>query len=270
MQIVYDAQEFIPGLPSDPWRRAAYASMEAEYIGQVDAVITVSDSLGDLLFDSYGVRAGIVMNAPERAPVLGTTPVREVVGLDPDQQLLVFVGGLAPDRGAEVLLEAMPPLAPTVHLVFVTNAVGGYCDTLVGEAERLGIGDRVHFAPFVDPEAVTGYIASADASIIPLSRDVVNYEVALPNKLFQSIQAGVPVVVSDNPEMARFVPAYGIGTVFAGGDSTSLAAGIAEVLGNREQYLVRLSDEEMLTELSWEHQSEVLIEIYNAMGVTAE
>jgi glycosyltransferase involved in cell wall biosynthesis len=269
MRVVYDAQEFIPGLPSDPWRRAAYTSLEEEYIGGADAVITVSESLGDLLFDRYAIRPGIVMNAPERSDPVPATPLREVIGLSPEDQLLVFVGGLAPDRGAEVLLAALPPLPESVHLVFVTNAVGGYREILESEAHRLGIGNRVHFAPFVEPEAVTSYIASADASIIPLSRDVINYEVALPNKLFQSIQAGVPVVVSDNPEMARFVPAHGVGTVFAGEDAASLTAGILQVLENRETYLANLADEEMLDALSWERQSEVLIGTYDSVGVRA-
>ena len=267
MKVVYDAQEFIPGLPSDPWRRAAYASLEAEYIGGADATVTVSDSLGDLLFDRYGVRPTIVMNAPEAGIDAVVTPLREVVGLGDDATLACYVGGLAPDRGAEILLAGLALMPSQVHLVFVTNAVGGYRDALASQASAAGLADRVHFAPFVEPEAVSSYISSADLTIIPLSRDVLNYEVALPNKLFQSVHAAVPVVVSDNPEMARFVEHYGLGAVFNGGDPSSLAHAVSDVIDQRSQLIERLREPELLMTLSWERQAAILTETYRSVGV---
>lgn len=261
--IVYDAQEFIPGLPSDPWRRAAYTTLEEEYIRHADAVVTVSEGLGELLHDRYGVTTTIVMNAPNREPVPDVEPLREVVGLGPDDVLVSFVGGLAPDRGADVSIAALEHLPDDTHLVFVTNAVGGYRDELVAQAEVLGVGSRVHFAPFVAPEAVTAYIASSTLSLIALSRDVINYEIALPNKLFQALHAGVPVVVSDNPEMQRFVETHGVGEVYAGGDAASLAAGVRRARGRLTEFEPRLADRDLLTALSWERQAEVLSTLYS-------
>jgi len=263
--IVYDAQEFIPGLPSDPWRRAAYSSLEEEYIHHVDAVVTVSQGLSDLLAKHYGVESAIVMNAPNRAPAAEVESLRSVIGLDADAKLLSFVGGLAPDRGADVVMSALPILPDDVHVAFVTNAVGGYLDELVAMAESLEVSGRVHFAPFVAPEAVSAYISSSDLSVIALSRDVINYEIALPNKLFQAIHAGVPVVVSDNPEMKRFVEEHGVGVVCAGGDVESLAAGVARALDCRQDFASRLADPELLDLLSWERQSDVLLAVYEQL-----
>jgi len=260
--IVYDAQEFIPGLPSDPWRRAAYMSLEAEYIRHADAIVTVSDGLSELLEDRYGVTSSIVMNAPNREPAADVVPLRSIVGLRDDDVLLSFVGGLAPDRGADVLIKALECLSSDVHVVFVTNAVGGYCDELVELAAGLGVGERVHFAPFVEPEAVTAYISSSSLSVIALSRDVINYEIALPNKLFQAVHAGLPVVVSDNPEMKRFVETHGVGEVYAGGDAASLAAGVERAVSRMRDFAPRLADHDLLDRFSWERQAEILLSVY--------
>ena len=261
--IVYDAQEFIPGLPSDPWRRAAYTTLEEEYIRHADAVVTVSEGLGELLRDRYGVTTTIVMNAPNLEPAPGVEPLRDVVGLGPDDVLVSFVGGLAPDRGADVSIAALEYLPDDTHLVFVTNAVSGYRDELVAQAEELGVGSRVHFAPFVAPEAVTAYISSSTLSVIALSRDVINYEIALPNKLFQALHAEVPVVVSDNPEMKRFVETHGVGEVFVGGDAASLAAGVRLVSGRLTEFKPRLANRDLRLALSWERQAEVLLALYS-------
>ena len=181
--------------------------------------------------------------------------------------LVVYVGGLAPDRGAETLLNSIAEWPTDAILVFVTNSHGDYADHVRSELERQGLSSRVRFAPFVDPEAVVSYIESADVSVIPLSRDVINYEVALPNKLFQSIHAGVPVVVSDNPEMSRFVTEWGIGEVFESGDSHSLAAAINKVLSERDRYVAPMQEPSLLDELSWERQADNLIKTYASIGV---
>lgn len=267
MAIVYDAQEFIPGLPSNPRRRAAYTDLEEEYVGRVDAIVTVSESLADLIESRYAVRPAIVLNAHDPTRATSATPLRAVAGAPESASLVVYVGGLAPDRGAETLLNSIAEWPTDAILVFVTNSHGGYADHVRSELERQGLSSRVRFAPFVDPEAVVSYIESADVSVIPLSRDVINYEVALPNKLFQSIHAGVPVVVSDNPEMSRFVTEWGIGEVFESGDSHSLAAAINKVLSERDRYVAPMQEPSLLDELSWERQANNLMKTYASIGV---
>lgn len=267
MRVVYDAHEHVPGLPIEPRKRAGYVDLEREYVPEVDAVVTVSPGLIRLVAERFGMEAALVLNAPDPGTFEETTPLRSVVDLTDDVDLAVYVGGLAAHRGAEDLVEALSLLPPTTHLVFVTNAVGGYVDTLRAHAAALGVGDRLHLAPYVAPEAVVAYIASADVSVIPLSREVANYEVALPNKLFQSIHAGVPVAVSDNPDMAAFVTEHGIGEVFAGGDPASMAAAIASVLADRASYRSRASAPTLVDETAWPTQVERLVATYERLGV---
>lgn len=270
LRVVYDAHEYVAGLPIDARRRKAYQDLEREYIGQVDAVVTVSPGLAGLLLQDYGLAARVVTNAPDASTAETTTPLRHVVGIPEDHRIAVYVGGIAPHRGAEMLIEAMNSVPPDVHLVFVAASGSSYIEGLVALAERTGVGNRVHLAPYVAPEAVVSYIQSADVSIIPLSRAIPNYEIALPNKLFQSVQAGVPVVVSDNPEMGEYVQRTGIGEVFAGGNEADLVRALTKVLENPDPYRSALSDRDLQRTTSWGEQSQVLTDLYRSLGVGPE
>jgi len=267
MRVVYDAHEYVPGLPIDSRRRNAYTDLEEEYFKRADAAITVSDGLADLLESRFGTRPAVVMNTADPDPTIEIESVRDVAGVQSTSPLVIYIGGVAPHRGAEELIEAISHLDSTSHLVFVSNSTTGYVADLLRDGEKRGLGTRIHVVPYVAPEAVVGYIRSADVSVVPLSRQYMNYEIALPNKLFQSIQAGVPVVVSDNPEMKRFVAQHKVGEVFPGGDAVALAKAINTVLESPERYTEALHDPGLREMISWSHQVKTVIDTYRRLGV---
>ena len=267
IKLVYDIHEYIPGLPIEIRKRSGYEDLENEYAHMADALVTVSPGLKALTEKRFSAPVTIVLNAPDLISATTTKPLREIVNISPEQILMVYVGGIAPHRGAELILETMKGLRESIHLVFVSASMSGYIATLKDRSIELGIDKRVHFAPFVEPEAVVSYISSADLSLIPLSREIENYEVALPNKLFQSIHAGVPVVVSNNPDMERFVKESGIGEVFLGGDSLSMSEAISKVVNDPTTYHLAVKDEGLLSKTSWEHQISLLIKTYGNLGI---
>ena len=268
IKLVYDVHEYIPGLPIEDRKRCGYENLENEYAPLVDAFITVSPGLEALIEKRFGVPSAVVLNAPDLISAINTTPLREVVNLSSDDTLMVYVGGIAPHRGAELLLETMQYLAQDFHLVFVSASTSGYIASLRERSIKDGIAGRVHFAPFVEPEAVVSYISSADISLIPLSREIQNYEVALPNKLFQSIHAGVPLAVSDNPDMKQFVKENGVGEVFVGDNPKLVADAINKVVNSSYLYAEAIGDERLLFETSWEYQSTLITNTYNNLGVS--
>ena len=270
IKLVYDIHEYIPGLPIGLHKRSGYENLENEYAHRADAFVTVSPGLKDLTERRFSVPTVIVLNAPDLISATNTRPLREVVGLSREETLMVYVGGIAPHRGAELLIETMPNLEKNIHLVFVSASMSGYVAFLKERSNEAGISDRVHFAPFVEPEAVVSYISSADLSLIPLSRKIENYEIALPNKLFQSIHAGVPVVVSNNPDMEQFVTKSGVGEVFTGDDSPSLGEAIKRVVNSYQLYHEATRDERLLSETSWEYQTGLLLETYKNLGISAD
>lgn len=268
MRVVYDAHEYVAGLPVDPIRRRAYAQLESEYIGRADAVVTVSDGLGRLLFERYGVKADIVMNAPDLETGVEVESLRSVLQLGETQRLLVYIGGVAAHRGLKEAIQALSLLDDDVHLAVVAASGTGYVMELLDLARELHVDSRVHLAPYVVPEAVVSYLRGANASLIPLSRAVENYEVALPNKLFQSIHAHVPVAVSDNPEMARFVTELGVGSVFVASQPATIAQAVRFILQNPDRYKRVFADREVMQRLTWRAQTETLERVYGRLGAS--
>jgi len=268
-KIVYDVHEFIPGLPVDPQKRHGYEDLESEYVSNVDALVTVSPGLKSLIKERFGAEATIVLNSPDLDTTVSATSVREVIALPKNQKIVVYVGGIAAHRGAETLIEMLQHLEEDIHLVFIAaQPSSGYMEVLKRLASQLGVSERVHTAPYVTPEAVIPYISFSDVSVIPLSREVQNYEVALPNKLFQSLHAKVPVVVSDNPDMEKFVIETGIGEVFRNNDPVSIATTIRKVLDDPGRYEQALTNKNLIHRTSWKVQVSFLTDVYKELGVS--
>jgi glycosyltransferase involved in cell wall biosynthesis len=262
--LVYDAREFVPGLAHvPPVRVAAYARLEAEFIQDFDQVVSVSEAMADRVAERHRLirRPVIVMNGPMEDAAAETPSLRQVVGLAPDTPLLVYGGVVNPARGLGTVLGALA-LVDGVHLAVVVNNRGPAVRHLEAEAERLGISERLHLAPFVPHDQVTRYIASADVGLSPLSR-VPNHDVTITNKFCEYVVAGLPVVCSDTPEQAGLVADLDLGAVFRADDVADCARAIRQVLARRGELAARIGqDRELRRRFSWEGQTEALARVY--------
>ncbi len=274
--LVYDAHEFVPGMAlKSPRRLAAYVQLEREFIGDADAVITVSEPLAELLrrdHDLDGDRCRVVLNAP-LVPEADTRPdipsLRETVGLADDASLVVYSGGATEARGLIELVDAIA-LLPSVHLAIVSNLGTEFGRRLLRHVAERDLGGRVHTAPMVASEDVPAYLSSADLGIHPLRAGFVNHEIALPNKLFEYLHAGIPIVSSDVAAMSDFVRRHDVGEVFASGDAVSLADAITRGLQRHDAIAAGLRDPERLRTYSWQTQANALVALYRDLGILDE
>ena len=115
--------------------------------------------------------------------------------------MVLYQGGLVPGRGLDVCVRAAAHFPDGVHLVFIGK--GKSLDELTALADELGVTDRVHFLPAVEPGELPVYTAAADVGVIPYQPVSSNNEYALPNKVFEYTGAGIPFVASDLPELRR-------------------------------------------------------------------
>jgi glycosyltransferase involved in cell wall biosynthesis len=130
-------------------------------------------------------------------------------------------------------------------------------------AEKDGVADRVHILDPVPPDEVVEFNSTADVGVHPLLAGIPNHEMALPNKIFEYMHAGLPIVVTDLRELGSFVRKHGLGEGFRSGDPADMAARVEKVLANPEPYRRAALDPALRTEYSWERQAEVLIAMYN-------
>ncbi|WP_350281238.1 glycosyltransferase [Kribbella sp. HUAS MG21] len=264
VRIIYDAHEYIPGVPVvAPRRVAAYCDLEREFIRDADRVITVSDPLAEWLRRDHKLAElpAVVLNAPveppEDADVKG---LRDVLQLPQDVPLVVYGGGVNRARGVGTVVEALPQL-PDVHLAIVAQA-NPVTAELQARAAELGVSDRVHLAPFVSAEVVPLYLRSADIGLSPLLH-APNHDIAVTNKFCEYLAAGLPLVTSDTPAQADLVTELDLGAVYAAGDVDDLVRAIRTVLADRDRIAGRIAaDPGLRHRFSWAAQAEVIRSVY--------
>jgi glycosyltransferase involved in cell wall biosynthesis len=273
LKVVYDAHEYVAGLSRYGARTrrsiAAWANLEAEYIGKADRVITVSPAIAHRLRSEHNLdhEPVVVMNTPNPADVSAeVTDLRSQIGLPSQTQLLVYSGGVTKARGVETAVQALVDL-PDVHLavVCVPNVDTDAVRQLQAMAVTLNVQDRVHCVNPVKPDEVVAFLRTADIGLIPILR-YPSHEMALPNKLFEYAFAGLPVVVSDMPSMKEFVDQTQIGAVFVAADAKDLAVKVRTVLDDLDSYRERVADPGYQQEVSWSGQAEKLRALYGELS----
>lgn len=271
--LVYDAHEFEVYSLTVKNRRSRVAAWIFERYGarRAAAVITVSEEIADEIAKLHRIRRPyVVMNTPSalvRGRSLART-LREQLGLGDGEKVAVYVGGVHPARGTTYLVDALPYLPPNYHVAIVGPRRRDLDEAVEERAQEAGVTDRLHLVPPVHGEDVPALLADADVSVLPGLDACRSYELSMPNKLFESVQAGLPLAVSDRWRAASsFVLEHRLGTSFDVLDPASVAAAVVEAA---EHMPAGIADEPGLRELQaqycWEAQERVLAEIYEALG----
>jgi glycosyltransferase involved in cell wall biosynthesis len=149
--------------------------------------------------------------------------------------LLVFVGRLIEEKGPYDLLQAVAILAgrhPDVRALFVGD--GQERNELSQVAARLGVGDRVTFTGWVDPSAVSAYLAAADVFIGPSKRSKQGWQEAQGLTFVEAMLAGVPVIATDSGGISDIVRHDVTGVVVPQGDPSSIAMAVERLLRDDE------------------------------------
>lgn len=269
VKFYYDARENFAGIPElEQGHKPAFEALvacEAAMIGEADAVSTVSEPIADVLKDHYGLRErpSVFLNMPPYGALSGYQTVREAAGLDEDVPVVVYSGTMSWARGIETMIEGIRHMPDDAHLVIVSVPLPHpMIPKLELTAEQFGVKDRLHFVGPVGQDELLHYLSGADLAVHPLPGGSPNHDAAMPNKLFEYLHAGLPLVVSDAKLMAKFVTEQGVGGVFKTGDAKSFGEQVGRTLA--EPPLVRV--QEVARKYSWQGQEGAIIAKYNAMS----
>ena len=250
--------------------RRLLRAYERRLVARVAAVVTVNESLAGVLRRRYRPRRLVVVyNAPARwdPPAKRPDHLLRALQLEQDVPIVLYHGGFSPDRGLLPLAEAM--LAPGLehaHLAYV--GFGTMTGDLVDLSREPRFGGRVHVLPAVSPEELPEWVASADVSVMPNQPTSANDRLSTPNKLFQSLAVGIPVVTSDFPERRRIVvddPEGPLGEMCDPKDPMSIGEAIRRILDlDPAAYadLRRRCLEAAHERWNWETEGQKLVELY--------
>ncbi len=266
-RLVYDSHELYSEQDFSDRERRRWAEIEAKYIGACDVVITVNPSIATELEQRYGLSGVRVIYNAERAR--GTPPasrrLHEAFALSAEKRIVLLQGGLSAGRNLEVLVDAMRYVQhPDVVLVVLGE--GLLLHRLQQIARQEGLKGRVFFHAAVPQSELLGLTASADAGVIPYQSTCLNNHYCTPNKLFEFIAAGLPILATDLPEIGRIVTGHAIGLVGDTGSPRKLAALMDDFFSDaqrlaswRAQVLVARQV------ICWEQEEKKLAEIYEAL-----
>jgi glycosyltransferase involved in cell wall biosynthesis len=197
---------------------------------RADSVVTVNDGYADELARRLGVpRPVVVLNCPPRTtpPNVPARRFHAALGLPPTTRVVLYHGAFSPERGIEQLLDA---IAHVDDAVLVLLGFGPLTSRYQAAAAAPTRGGRVVVMPAVPPAELLDWVASADVAAMPILPTTLNHRLTTPNKLWEAISVGVPVVASNLPGMAGIVRAIDAGRLVDPTDPRSIAAGLTELL----------------------------------------
>lgn len=222
-RIIYDSHEFAPEEFADSWRwrllaRQHVVRIEDRYIREADAIATVSDGIADALAQRYGLA---------RPTVISNTPAWQATAFRPTTRpiTVLYHGAVVPRRGLETLIESVSRWREDFRLVIRGPAQGGFDQHLRNLAGPFG--ERIALEPPVPPDQLISTAAQADIGIFLLSNSTTHARFAMPNKIFEYMQAGLMVISSDLPEIRRMIEAAGCGMLLSDDSPEGIATCLA-------------------------------------------
>ncbi len=263
--LVYDTHELETETHVTHGLRKCLAKLvERVFISRADAVCVVNRSIAAWYEKAYGLaRAWVVHNLPRRmtAAPERTGLLRGAIGLEPPEAtLFIYQGMLSPGRGIEMLIETFSGIGEERHLVFMGY---GPLEDWVRKACRLH--SNIHFMPAVAPDLVGDYTVDADVGLSLIENTCLSYYLCAPNKLYEYAACGVATVVSDFPEMSRFVESHDCG--WKTKPNVEALRRLIESIDAESLKAKRVNAALAGMQCCWENEVPELLSMYEAMGL---
>jgi glycosyltransferase involved in cell wall biosynthesis len=279
--LLYDSHEVF--LESGRWanspafiRRILTNRFEQPALRRAAALIAVNPQVVEELGKRYEIpeRQVVTYNCPPAwNPEPRGTELRAAIGVGADAQVILYHGGFSAHRGLEELLLAIrDPRLAAAHLVFL--GYGPLEATLRAAAAEPALAGRVHVLKAVAPEVLDRWVSGADVGMCTVLPSTLNHRISTPNKLFESIGAGVPVVASDFTTMRDILlgdPDGPLGAVCDPTNAHDVATAIHSILSmspsNRAALRARCI-RAAAARWNWEVQATRLTELYATLQVS--
>lgn len=264
--VVYDSHELWAHLNIEHptlkrARRMWIELVEGYYARRASGVITVSEAFADHLVARHRIpRPIVVLNVPDvaRAPKDAVVPP----SLMTRAPVLLYVGGVQANRGLEECVRALASI-DSAMLVLLGPTVPAAEASLRALATSLGVAERVVFEPPIPATSVPAAASHASIGLVPFQNTCLSHYLTLPNKLFESIHAGLPIVASDFPEFRRIVEGEDVGIVCDTADPQAIASAVRTILGDpalADRY--RRNARAAATRYTWEIEAAKLTGLY--------
>ena len=267
VKLVYDSHEYfteVPELTSRPKVKRIWEGIEGWIFPKLQTVYTVNESIAQLYRDKYKTDVAVVRNiSPTWEPKFLMT--KEELGIPENKFVIIIQGaGINIDRGAEEAVEAMKLLENAVLLIVGDGDVIPQLKQIVTNYD---LNEKVLFFSKRPYSEMMNFTYLADVGLTLDKPTNLNYNYSLPNKVFDYIHAGTPIICTDLIEVSSIVNKHKLGLIIADLSAESLAEKINELQHN-SSLLAEMTANCKTASLieNWEHESQILEQIYPKIG----
>ncbi len=263
---IYDSHELHSGTHGHEFNQRII-TQEKFIIPRAYSVITINDSIADILANNNDIELPVVLrNFPKSFTIKKetisqskrTSPLREEFRIPPDMKIMIYLGGFLPTRGLFQIVETAKQIP---DVAFVLMGDGLLKEDLVKKIEMHGL-SNVHLKSMVHADEVLFWASMADVGIHPLANTSLNNYYSLGNKIGEFIQAGLPFVVSDFPEMRKLAIDEDLGVVFNPEEPKDIVRAIKELLKPETYARKKQNVMDARQKYCWENEEKKLIDIY--------
>ncbi len=268
-KLVYDSHELfteVPELVSRPLIQNVWKTLEGYLLPRLKNMYTVNTSIANIYNERYNINPKVIRNIPlAYEPITQSkTELRQTLGLPTDKTIFILQGaGINIDRGAEEAVDAIEKVAGGLLLIVGS---GDVIEDLKRKVEKLVIGHKVIFQNKKPVVELRLYTTASDVGL-SLDKDTnLNYRYSLPNKLFDYLHAGIPVIASNLPEVANIIDQYKVGLITKADNSTAIANCMNEMIIQKDEYNQwQLNTLIAAKELNWQKEKLILLNIFSTL-----
>jgi glycosyltransferase involved in cell wall biosynthesis len=240
--------------------RSIWMWIEKRCIKGLDAYFTVSSSIADAYSKRYGIELLVIRNLP-------TSYDNSEVDISPKNlidkgghKLIIYQGSVNIDRGLEEMLHAMQFL-PNFKLLVCGD--GDILPDLIKLRDEMEWRDRIILTGNIALEKLSEFTIQADVGISIEKLSGLSYTYALPNKVFDYVQAGLPVLISSMPEVVKLNDQFGFAQVINEITPDEITAGMNQLFKSNEHFLsVKKKAEKAAVVLNWDSEEVKLLSVF--------
>jgi glycosyltransferase involved in cell wall biosynthesis len=259
--LIYDSREFYSSIAALRDRQEVqrfWSYIERKMIPRADAVFTVNDALAESISIRYSIPKPVaLLNCPRKQAVHKSDRLRRLLSLAVGPRILLYQGGLQRGRGIHTMLSVINRIAGAL-LVLMGN--GDLKDEVLEIIKRDKLGQKVFLLDAVRVGDLLDRTASAHVGLCLIENYGESYYHSLPNKLFEYVAAGVPVVASNFPEIGRFVESNQVGLCVNPENEDEIVAAIQRLVNDTELHRAFVRHcEETASRYTWENEAVKLV-----------
>jgi len=267
--LVYDSHEIfceVPELQETFFKKKIWENLEKSIVPKLKYCITVNQSIANWFNQKYKTDYKVVRNIPDKT-IVNKIKTRQELNLPLDKKIILLQGaGINIQRGAEEAIEAMQYIDNAILLIIGS---GDAIEDLKFKIQNLKLQNKVFMLSKMKPEELYQYTCHADIGLSLDKATNLNYQLSLPNKLFDYVHAEVPVLASPLTEIKSFIEKYKVGICIENHAAKHIADKMNFMLTSPDYNLWKANTQLAALENNWENEKKVWIDIINKIKSSA-